>query len=125
MYGGSTIDMSLIKCIVIFVFYSSIEDEDIDPLPTPETEVTFQLVNTGTQRSKNKLVSSDGYTYTFKRQNQSSTEWRCSVRNKSLTCPVTVTQRGDQFTVNKTHLHAAQPGILSAVIIQKEVCFYS
>ena len=35
-----------------------------------EAEVTFQVVESGTQRRKRKLVSSDGFTFTLKRQNR-------------------------------------------------------
>ena len=59
-----------------------------------EAEVTFQVVESGTQRGKRKLVSSDGFTFTLKRQNRGETvEWRCAIRNKTVICPVTIQQR--------------------------------
>ena len=91
-----------------------------------EAEVTFQVVESGTQRGKRKLVSSDGFTFTLKRQNRGETiEWRCAIRNKTVTCPVTIQQRGNCFVQHKDHLHAARPGILRAVEIQKKVSFTS
>ena len=57
-------------------------------------EVTFQVVESGTQRGKRKLVSSDGFTFTLKRQNRGvgggrgrgggAVEWRCAIRNKTV-----------------------------------------
>lgn len=73
----------------------SLEDDLIDPVATLEAEETFTLVDSGTELSKRKLVSSHGFTYTMKRKNTNSTEWRCRVRNK--TCPVVVIQRGDCY----------------------------
>ena len=59
-----------------------------------EAEVTFQVVESGTQRRKRKLVSSDGFTFTLKRQNRGvggdrrggreAVEWRCAIRNKTV-----------------------------------------
>ena len=99
----------------------SIEDDPIEQVTTLEAEETFTVVDSGTQRSKRKLVSSHGYTFTLKRQNTNSTEWRCSVRNKRVTCPVVVVQRGDSYTTQKFHQHASKPGILTSVKIAKEV----
>ena len=104
-----------------FYIFSSITDDSIGSIHEEEALVTFQVVDSGTQRSKRKLVSSDGYTFTVKRRNSASTECHCSVRNKTVTCPVTVVQRGDTYTVHKTHLHQSQPGIINTVQIQKEV----
>ena len=98
--------------------FSSITDDSISSIHEEEALVTSQVVDSGTQR---KLISCDGYTFIVKRQNSACTEWRCSVRNKTVTCPVTVVQRGDTYTVHKTHLHQSQPGIISTVQIQKEV----
>ena len=90
-----------------------------------EAEVTFQVVESGTQRGKRKLVSSDGFTFTLKRQNRGETVERCAIRNKTVTCPVTIQQRGTCFVQHKDHLHAARPDILRAVEIQKKVSFTS
>ena len=93
---------------------------------TREAEETFTLVDSGTQRSKRKLVSSHVFTFTIKRQNSNSTEWRCSVRNKTVTCPVVVVQRGDSYSTRNTYLHASKPSIMSTVKITnlKEVRDY-
>jgi len=117
--------VSKFKIIKInIIFYRSLEDDPIDQVTTLEAEETFTLVDSGTQRSKRKLVSSHGFTFTIKRQNSNSTEWRCSVRNKTVTCPVVVVQCGDSYSTRNTHLHASKPGIMSTVKITKEVSDY-
>ncbi|KAK3108588.1 hypothetical protein FSP39_011475 [Pinctada imbricata] len=103
------------------VFENSISDDSVDVSTTQETAITYQIVETGTQRAKRKLVSSDGFSYTFKRQYQSSTHWRCSIRNKTVNCPATVVQQGDNFRVNNSHLHQPQPGIAATVKIQRDI----
>jgi hypothetical protein len=54
-----------------------------------EAAITFNVVDLGTQKGKRKLVSSDGFNFTFKRQNKISTDWRCSVRNKTTINQIT------------------------------------
>lgn len=113
-----------------FLCFSSLTDDYKSRPISDEAAITFNVVDLGTQRGKRKLVSSDGFTFTFKRQNKNSIDWRCRVRNKTISCPVVVRQQGDSFDVlnNKTHTHAAQPDVLTAVNIRKQVsdiiCFY-
>ncbi|KAH3775170.1 hypothetical protein DPMN_176568 [Dreissena polymorpha] len=54
-----------------------------------ESVVTFSVVDCSSQRGKRKLVSSNGFTYVYKGFNPSKQAimLRCSVRNKSSTCP--------------------------------------
>ncbi|KAI8516543.1 hypothetical protein Bbelb_051240 [Branchiostoma belcheri] len=47
---------------------------------TPVT--TYILVPGASQRGKGKLISSDGYSYTFKLETQTTIHWQCAVRNK-------------------------------------------
>ncbi|XP_078664121.1 uncharacterized protein LOC144907193 [Branchiostoma floridae x Branchiostoma belcheri] len=69
-----------------------------DPQVTYDTPVTtYLLVPGASQRGKGKLISSDGYSYTFKRETQTTIHWRCAVRNKNVVCPATVVQTGDVF----------------------------
>ncbi|XP_050402257.1 uncharacterized protein LOC126818746 [Patella vulgata] len=101
---------------------SSLTDESIgDDLSTTEAIVTYKVVDNGTERGKRKLVSSDGHTFTMKRQNKGSTEWRCSIRNKTTLCPVIIKERVGTYNANTEHSHAAKPGILTAVKIQAEL----
>ena len=41
-----------------------------------------------------------------------------------MTCPVVVVQHGDNYSTQKTHLHASKPGIMTSVKIAKEVSDY-
>jgi hypothetical protein len=41
-----------------------------------------------------------------------------------VTCPVVVVQHGDNYSTQKTHLHASKPGIMTSVKIAKEVSDY-
>lgn len=41
--------------------------------------LTYAVVNSGTQKQKPKLVDSQGYTDTVKRQTPNYTDWTCSV----------------------------------------------
>ncbi|KAL5011914.1 hypothetical protein ScPMuIL_010465 [Solemya velum] len=103
---------------------NSLTDDSIDAeLSTLEAIVTYNVVDNGTQCGKRKLVSSDGHTFTLKRQNKNSTDWRCSIRNKTTTCPVVIRQQGDSYTAttDNTHTHASKPGILTAVKIQTKL----
>ncbi|XP_078663642.1 uncharacterized protein LOC144906841 [Branchiostoma floridae x Branchiostoma belcheri] len=80
-----------------------------DPQVTYDTPVTtYLLVPGASQRGKGKLISSDGYSYTFKRETQTTIHWRCAVRNKNVVCPATVVQTGDVFQPGlPDHLHPA------------------
>lgn len=80
-------------------------------------------MESGSERGKAKLVSSDGYCFTFKRQQESGTiEWRCSVRGKANHCSVVVKQTGDRFfsTGTVSHTHPARPGIRTAIEIKAQ-----
>ena len=92
-------------------------------LSVSEAEDTFQVVDKGTERGKRKLVSNCGYTYTFKRQYKcGDIVWRCSVRGKNVTCPVTVKQKETHFECSHTsHIHTSKPGILTSVKIKAQV----
>lgn len=80
-------------------------------------------MESGSERGKKKLVSSDGYCFTFKRQQKTGTlEWRCSVRGKINPCSVVVKQTGDEFysTGTASHTHPARSGILTAIQIKAQ-----
>ena len=80
-------------------------------------------MESGSERGKAKLVSSDGYCFTFKRQQKNDTvEWRCNVRGKKNPCSVVVKQTGDTFysTGAVSHTHPARPGIHTAVQIKAQ-----
>ena len=58
------------------------------------------------------LIENVGYSYIIRLKRNIATYWRCSVRNTSVTCLATVTQRGNMFTrgVNG-HNHSANPEV--------------
>ncbi|XP_046557952.1 uncharacterized protein LOC124267116 [Haliotis rubra] len=71
-------------------------------------ENTCTVLETGTQKSKRRLIDSYGYIYVGKRENTKQTNWRCSVRNKKNSCPATATQKGTSFTPSdKPHNHTS------------------
>ncbi|KAK3858804.1 hypothetical protein Pcinc_035028 [Petrolisthes cinctipes] len=72
----------------------------------PESEITFQLFEKGTQRGRDKLLDSHGYTYNKKMQRSNVTYWQCTVRPKRNPCKALVTQRNGKFVKNNVlHNH--------------------
>ncbi|CAC5399312.1 unnamed protein product [Mytilus coruscus] len=62
------------------------------------------------------LVTGGSIVLAILRQHKPSTDWQCTIRNKTLTCTATVKQTGDTFTSGKTdHNHVVLPGKLVAV----------
>ncbi|WAR08020.1 hypothetical protein MAR_017978, partial [Mya arenaria] len=60
-----------------------------------EAEVDYEVVEEGSNRKRQKLVSSDGFSYCVKRETDSSRQWRCSIRRKDMSCYASVNQRGE------------------------------
>jgi hypothetical protein len=56
------------------------------------------MLQQGSKRGNKKMFSSEGFSYTVKRQKDNKTWWWCSVRGKNNCCPTTVNQVGDTFT---------------------------
>ena len=103
---------------------SSIEDD------TPETDefgenpaVTFHLIEDGSQKGKEKLADSNGYTYTVKtRRGNGNKVWTCSVRNKTVWCKASVIQKGAEFIRgSNSHVHPAKLGAAAATRITSAV----
>jgi len=94
-----------------------------------DDDVVFELLESGSQRAKPKLASSDGYHYTIAKVRESATYWRCSIRSTKKSadrsrksCSATVTQRGNSFTIGKhSHNHPSQPGISNVLKIRQDV----
>ncbi|KAH3825858.1 hypothetical protein DPMN_127741 [Dreissena polymorpha] len=74
------------------------------------------------ERGKPKLVSSDGYSFTFKTKKQAV--WQCSVRRKAFMCTASVMQEGDIFQAKGTHTHAADPSMRKKVELKRNY-FYN
>ena len=77
-----------------------------------DDDVTFELLDNGTQRGGVMLADSIGFTYTKKRETEAGkVTWRCSVRSAAHTCKAGVTQTGQEYTRTAYgHDHPAQPG---------------
>ncbi|CAC5408445.1 unnamed protein product [Mytilus coruscus] len=57
----------------------------------------------------------------IKKQKNDHILWRCTKRNKTVNCPATVIQDGDNYKPGmKQHVHPAEPGSVIAVMIKKE-----
>ena len=85
--------------------------------------VTYQVIQDGSQKGKEKLADSQGYTYIVKvwRANGNKV-WRCSVQNKSGVCKATVLQKANGFTQgSQPHRHSAQLGAATATKVAASV----
>lgn len=109
--------------IYVYILRSLVDEtvRDVD-IQVTELTLSFQVVDYGSTRGKRKLVSNDGYAYTYKRTQANGTiEWRCCVRGRN-TCPAMVKQKGTDFKLTKaTHIHPSKPGLLTAVQVTAEV----
>ncbi|KAK8395798.1 hypothetical protein O3P69_005719 [Scylla paramamosain] len=95
----------------------AIQDTELQP----ESEVTFQLFEKGTQRGRDKFVDSHGYTYNKKMQRSNVTYWQCTNRPKSNPCKALVTQRSGKYVKNNVlHNHSPPTGsdIVTKVTLQ-------
>ncbi|KAL3873442.1 hypothetical protein ACJMK2_036558 [Sinanodonta woodiana] len=96
----------------------SIEENIATNLITYEEEsnITFKVIDGGTQRGKRYLMIH------LQRQNSHYTNWRCSVRNKTISCPVTLRQTANGFDgIDGQHTHQMNPGIKISLEMQKMV----
>ena len=72
----------------------------------------FKVITKSSQKGKDVLVEKVGYTYVINIRRNMVNYWRCSVRNKSVTCPARIIQRGSMFTRGPNdHNHQANPGV--------------
>lgn len=93
------------------------DDANVPAVPT------YQVIEDGSQKGKEKLADSEGYTYTVKvRRANGNKVWTCSVRNKSMWCKASVIEKADGFTRgSQPHTHSAQLGAAAAVRISASV----
>jgi len=75
------------------------------------------------QKGCTTLTERAGYSYVVSRRRNTTTYWRCSVRNRSNTCPATVTQNGaTEFRRGQhKHNHAAAVGVDTAIPLVRSV----
>ena len=73
---------------------------------------TFEIVEGGTIRGKQKLIDSFGYTYNVKRRRGKATDWQCTVRPKHNPCRARVSEKADgTFAVGSIpHNHITSVG---------------
>ena len=72
----------------------------------------FEVITKSSQKGKDVLVEKVGYTYVINIRRNMVNYWRYSVRNKSVTCPARIIQRGSMFTRGPNdHNHQANPGV--------------
>ena len=83
---------------------SSLLEPSIGEVEVGQPTVTYQIVEEGTKRRKQKLIDSLGYTYNIKERGKASTYWQCTVRPKGNYCKATIRETGGQF-VGGTHSH--------------------
>ncbi|KAL4222871.1 hypothetical protein ACF0H5_018911 [Mactra antiquata] len=71
--------------------------------PDSDSGVTYEVIHGGTNRGRDKLIDSLGFTYNLKqgRGGKDVTYWWCAVRNTHLRCPASVCQKGTTFTRGK------------------------
>ena len=104
---------------------SSINDDTVyeDESYSTESCTTYQLVEGSTQRQGVKLCDSLGYTYTKKAtKSKTSTTWRCTVRNKNVSCAAKVIQHGETYTPGcQPHIHPASVNAATTAQIYKDV----
>ncbi|CAG2211533.1 unnamed protein product [Mytilus edulis] len=99
----------------------SIADEYIGDIPEDDPTVHCKPLKRAAE-SKRKLCDSGDFNYTVKKQKNDHILWRCTKRNKTINCPATVIQDGDNFKPGmKEHVHPAEPGSVIAVMIKKEI----
>ena len=104
---------------------SSIADDaqrQYDSVSLPAV-ITYQVIEDGSQKGKEKLADRLGYNYTVKmRRANGNKVWRCSVRSKSLWCKATVLEKANCFTQgSQPHTHSAQLGAAKATNVAAAV----
>ena len=104
-----------------------IEEDPLPYAPLTDTiiedgEITYEVVEEGTERRMKKLVSSDGYTYVQKQKPTARRiQWRCSVQCKNLRCYASVNQQGDILTAGTVkHCHLADGVASKRVTLKRE-----
>lgn len=93
---------------------SAINEPAIEHRTEQVETVTYQILEQGTLRARNKLIDSNGYTYNIRTHSKAATYWQCSVRPKVNRCKASVVQRGDSFCLGKSGHNHAPKTVLNA-----------
>ena len=59
--------------------------------------ITYEKVESCSQRGEKKLIDSLGYSYTVKRKTNVAVHWRCVVRNKKINCKATIKEKDTEY----------------------------
>jgi hypothetical protein len=100
----------------------SLDDEPPNPVVESDDEGHFEKVVGGSNRGKDKLVHTDGYSFTVKRERNGIRYWTCSVRRTGRRCNASVVEErnGDFIVGPQAHIHGADPALLKKVMIVKK-----
>ena len=105
-----------------FMFFRSLLDDTLPATIPEDGPITYEIIEGGSQKGKDLLVDNRGHSFNIKRKSKSTVFWGCSVRNKKMTCPASISQRGRNFVPGRhPHSHAAQPGVAVQARMAKEV----
>ena len=90
---------------------SSITDDAPAEMTIVDAVVTWTKVTASTQRGKDHLTNSNGFSFTVSKRRLNATDWHCSVRNSLVKCKARVKeQNGIFFSSAAEHSHPASIG---------------
>ena len=75
----------------------TLDNDTLDCSEAHPPIITYEKICASSQRGKQKLVDSLGFSYTFKRKTHVGVHWRCAVRNKKVTCNMIVKEVNGVF----------------------------
>ncbi|XP_025112737.1 uncharacterized protein LOC112575245 isoform X3 [Pomacea canaliculata] len=100
----------------------SLSETDSCTTRDPKPSLTFVIIPSSSQRGRAKLCDSAGFTYVVRHIRNGITTWRCSIRNKTMICPASVKQNGEEFVAGSgVHSHEPKNGVELALKVSAEV----
>ena len=99
------------------------ESSIIDDAPAEMTMVvTWTKVTASTQRGKDHLTNSNGFSFTVSKRRVNATDWHCSVRNALVKCKARVKEQDGIFYPNVAeHSHPASIGTTEVAQIRSSI----
>jgi len=86
------------------------------------THVTFELIDSASNKGYTLLVDTRGFSYCKKLTRGSKVYWRRSQRTKSVVCHATVIQDGDIFTLGtREHLHPPTAAARTIRVVRAQI----
>ncbi|KAK4321811.1 hypothetical protein Pmani_007438 [Petrolisthes manimaculis] len=86
----------------------STEDHPFDQVQALVENITYEKLCASSQRGKQKLMDSRGYSYTFKRETNVGVHWRCAELNKTVNCGMTIKEVNNVF-IRRPYEHSHPP----------------